>query len=168
MGLSFWRARQYGIEQDFEDADERYVDAADGPRPQAGQRLRSRPPGGVPRVQPRLARRPSPRALTRWCVARGGGAAPGSSRRRGLVPIHATTPQLACVVETERLTPVADGFVRHCDASLGEQIFHIANTQAESVVELDRVADDLGEKPIAAGAGRRARHRPTLPVATTT
>ena len=44
--LSFWRARQYGIEQDFEDADERYVDAADGPRPQAGQRLRSRPPGG--------------------------------------------------------------------------------------------------------------------------
>ena len=70
------------------------VDAADGPRPQAGQRLRSRPLGGVPRVQPRLARRPSPRALTRWCVARGGGAAPGSSCRRGLVPIHATTPRV--------------------------------------------------------------------------
>ena len=33
-------------------------------------------------VQPRLARRPPPRALTRWCVARGGGAARCAWRRR--------------------------------------------------------------------------------------
>ena len=37
--------------------------------------------GRVRRVQPRLARCP-PRALTRWCVARGGGAARCARRRR--------------------------------------------------------------------------------------
>ena len=41
-------------------------------------------------------REPSPTRHWRWCVARGGGAAPGSSRRRGLVPIHATTPISGC------------------------------------------------------------------------
>ncbi len=37
-----------------------------------------------------------------------------------------------------------------------------------TMVEPDRVADDLGWKPISAVVGRRARHRPTLPVATAT
>ena len=86
----------------------------------------------------------------------------------GVAQPTSAAPQRSCVVETERLTPVADGFVRHCDASLGEQIFHITETQAESVVEPDSVADDLGGKPISAVAGRRACHRPTLPVATAT
>ena len=86
----------------------------------------------------------------------------------GVAQPTSAAPQLSCVVKTERLTPVADGFVRHCDASLGEQIFHITKAQAESVVEPDSVADDLGWKSISAVAGRRARHRPTLPVATAT
>ena len=61
----------------------------------------------------------------------------------GVAQPASATPQLSCVVETERLTPLADGFIRNCDASLGEQIFHITETQAESVVEPDSVADDL-------------------------
>ena len=53
----------------------------------------SRPPRGLPRAQPRLARRPEPPALTRWCVARGGGAArcagwPGA-RAHGASPVRA-------------------------------------------------------------------------------
>ena len=52
--------------------------------------------------------------------------------------------------------------MRNCGASLGVQIFHIMETQAESVVEPDSVADDLEWKPISALAGRRTRHRPTL------
>ena len=48
-------------------------------------------------------------------------------------PPASAAPRLACVVETERLPPVADGFVRNGDAALGEQIFHITETQAESV-----------------------------------
>ena len=70
----------------------------------------------------------------------------------GVAQPASATLQLSCVVETERLTPVADGFVRNCDASLGEQIFHITETQAESVVESDSVADDLGWKPISGGS----------------
>ena len=54
------------------------------------------------------------------------------------------------------------------DPSLGKQIFHITETKAESVVEPDSVADDLGWKLKSAVAGRRAHHRPTLPVATAT
>ena len=51
----------------------------------------------------------------------------------GVAQPTSAAPQLSCVVETERLTPVTDGFVRNCDASLGEQIFHITATQAEAV-----------------------------------
>ena len=43
-----------------------------------------------------------------------------------------------------------------------------AHRAAESVVEPDSVADDLGWKLKSAVAGRRAHHRPTLPVATAT
>ena len=52
----------------------------------------------------------------------------------GVAQPTSAAPQLSCVVKTERLTPVADGFVRHCDASLGEQIFQwrITKAQAES------------------------------------
>ena len=57
----------------------------------------SRPPRGLPRVQPRLARRPEPRALTRWCVARGGEAprcagrrcGPGGAARHAASPVRA-------------------------------------------------------------------------------
>ena len=39
---------------------------------------------------------------------------------------------------------MADG-----DASLGEQIFDIAVTQIESIVELDGITDDIGWEPVA-------------------
>ena len=60
-------------------------------RPESGQLS-----GKLPRVQRRLARCP-PRALTRWCVARGGGAArcagrrcgPGGAARHAVSPVRA-------------------------------------------------------------------------------
>ena len=50
-----------------------------------------RRPGRVRRVQPRLARCP-PRALTRWCVARGEGAARCAGRPCRSVGRHAASP----------------------------------------------------------------------------
>ena len=53
-----------------------------------------------------------------------------------------SAPELPGVFEPERLTPLADGFIRDGDAPLGEQIFYIAEAQAEAVIEPDGVADD--------------------------
>ena len=64
----------------------------------------------------------------------------------GVAQPASSAPQHPGVVEPERLTPVADGFVPDRDAALGEQIFHISKTQAEAEIEPDRVADDLGGK----------------------
>ena len=55
-------------------------------RPESGQLSGTRP-----RVQPRLARCP-PRALTRWCVARGEGAARCAGRPCRSVGRHAASP----------------------------------------------------------------------------
>ena len=43
------------------------------------------------------------------------------------------------------------------------EIFDVSETQAESVVEPDRVADDLSREPISAIARCSAVHRRTLP-----
>ena len=63
-----------------------------------------------------------------------------------------SAPELPGVFEPERLTPLADGFVRDADAPLGEQIFYIAEAQAEAVIQPDGVADDLGGKAVSAVA----------------
>jgi hypothetical protein len=67
------------------------------------------------------------------------------------------------IFEPERQTPVPNGLVGDGDAALGQQVFCIANTQAEAVVEPDGVTDDLGRESIAVVAGRLPSHHPTLP-----
>ena len=54
------------------------------------------------------------------------------------------------VVEAKRGAPLPDRFVRHDDIALGQQVFDVAQAQGKPVVEPDRVADDLGRKPLAA------------------
>ena len=53
-------------------------------------------------------------------------------------------------------------------ASLREEIFGIAEAEAEPMVESDRVADDVGRESISVIAGRLAPHRPTLPLVAST
>ena len=51
--------------------------------------------------------------------------------------------QSACIDGAEFNTPEADGLAADSDASLSEQVFDIAMTQIESVVEPDSVANDI-------------------------
>ena len=45
-------------------------------------------------------------------------------------------------------TPKSDGFVANNDASLREQVFDITIAEVESMVEPDRVTDDVGRKSV--------------------
>ncbi len=41
------------------------------------------------------------------------------------------------VIGTEFQAPLADGFIRDCDAPLGEQVLNISEAQAEPVLQPD-------------------------------
>ncbi len=57
-----------------------------------------------------------------------------------------------------------DGLVRHCDAALGEEIFDVAETEREAVVESAGVADYRGREPVASSIARHiVRHPATVP-----
>ena len=75
----------------------------------------------------------------------------------------APAPQLPGVDRTEPLAPLPNRLVGDRYASLREEIFSIAEAEAESIVEPDRVADDVRWESISVIAGRLAPHRPTLP-----
>ena len=63
-------------------------------------------------------------------------------------PLHVggrrEAPHLAGVDRTEPLAPLPNRLVGDRHASLREEIFSIAEAEAESIVEPDRVADDVG------------------------
>jgi len=54
------------------------------------------------------------------------------------------------------------------DAPLGEEVFDISEAQRKSVVEPDRVADDLGREPVFVVARCLGIHRRSLPVSAST
>ena len=56
-----------------------------------------------------------------------------------------------------------DGLARHCDAALGEEIFDVAETEREAVVESAGVADYRGREPVASIARHIVRHPATVP-----
>ncbi len=58
------------------------------------------------------------------------------------------TLQRPLIARPERQAPAANGLVRDLDPALGKKVFNIAETQAESSVEPDRVADDLRREPV--------------------
>ena len=80
----------------------------------------------------------------------------------------APPPPLPGVDRTEPLAPLPNRLVGDRHASLCQEIFSIAEAEAESIVEPDRVADDVGWESISVIAGRRAPHRPTLPLVAST
>ena len=57
------------------------------------------------------------------------------------------------VVGAELPAPLPNAFVRHDDASFGQQILGIPEAQAVSVVQPDGVADDVGRKAMPKVAG---------------
>ena len=80
----------------------------------------------------------------------------------------ASAPQPPRVHRTEPLAPLPNRLVGDRHASLREEIFGIAEAEAESMVEPDRVADDVGRESISVIAGQLALHRPTLPLVAST
>jgi hypothetical protein len=76
-----------------------------------------------------------------------------------------SVPKPPRVGHTERLAPVPDGFVRHRDAALGEEVFDVAEAEREPVVEPDGVADDRGWEPVAGITRDIVEHLATVPVA---
>ena len=80
----------------------------------------------------------------------------------------APAPQLPGVDRTEPLAPLPNRLVGDRYASLREEIFSIAEAEAESIVEPNRVADDVRWESISVIAGRLAPHRPTLPLVAST
>jgi hypothetical protein len=66
--------------------------------------------------------------------------------------------QLPSVVGAELPAPLPHGFVRHDDASFGQQILNIPEAQAVSVVEADGVADDFRRKAMPKVAGSASVH----------
>ena len=86
-----------------------------------------------------------------------------SSRCPDVAQPALSTLEPASVCRTEREAPQPDRFVGHRDATLGQEIFDIANAHTEAVIQPDGVADDLGRKSIPMVARRVAFHRPSLP-----
>jgi hypothetical protein len=48
----------------------------------------------------------------------------------------------------ERLAPLADGFIRHDEATSEQQLFHVAVAAAEAEVQPDAMTDDRSRKPM--------------------
>ena len=56
--------------------------------------------------------------------------------------------QTTSISSTKFDTPKSDGFVANNDASLREQVFDITIAEVESMVQPDRVTDDVGRKSV--------------------
>ena len=67
-------------------------------------------------------------------------------------------PQPPRVVGAELSAPLSNGFVRHDDASVGQEIFDISEAQAIPVVDPHGVADDVRRKAMPRVAGSTSCH----------
>ena len=80
----------------------------------------------------------------------------------------ASAPERASVARTERQAPLTDRLVGDRDAPLDQQVFDIPETQSESVIEPNGVADDRRRETITVVARGLTGHSPTLPLALST
>jgi len=78
---------------------------------------------------------------------------------------HATpaAPQPTSVVESERPTPLANRLIRHGAPAFGKEILEARETQAETVIEPDGMADNLGRKAMPQVAGSASVHPGIVP-----
>ena len=77
----------------------------------------------------------------------------------GVTLAAAPGPQAPAVFEPERRTPLPDRLVGDGVPALGQQILDVAETEAEPVVQPDRVTDDVRRESVSS----LARHAVTLP-----
>jgi hypothetical protein len=79
---------------------------------------------------------------------------------------EATLPplQFPGVVTTKLLTPMSNRFVGNNDASLCQQIFDVTETQAETMIKPDGMADDFRGEPMAVIARTTGFHPVSLAV----
>ena len=63
-----------------------------------------------------------------------------------------------CIVRTKFPAPSSNGFVRHSNAALGQKIFHIAEAQAEAMIDPNSVADDFRREAVSAVTRPGALH----------
>ena len=73
------------------------------------------------------------------------------------------SPQSPRVIGAELPAPLPNGFVRHDDASLGEEILDIPEAQAVSVIQPDGVADNFRRKAMPKVAGSSSVHPGIVP-----
>ena len=79
--------------------------------------------------------------------------------------LGAAATELICILLAKLATPFTDGFIGHDHAAFQQQLFDIAEAQAEPEVELHGVADDLDREVVILifrGSGRGV-HAATLP-----
>ena len=75
--------------------------------------------------------------------------------------LTAPAPERLSVARTERRAPLANRIVGNGNARLG-QVFDIPEAERESVIQSNRVADDLRRESAAVIARRLASHSPTV------
>lgn len=56
--------------------------------------------------------------------------------------------QLSSIVRTELLTPMSNGFIGNYDSAFGEKILDISETQAETMIDPDGMANDFDRKTV--------------------
>jgi hypothetical protein len=72
------------------------------------------------------------------------------------------TPEVPSVVESELLTPLTYGFVGDNDSPFCQELLNISEAQTESMIQPDRVTDDLGRKPVSVVATHFGSHQRSL------
>jgi hypothetical protein len=66
----------------------------------------------------------------------------------GVAEATLTLLQISGIARTELLTPDSNRFIRDDDSAFGEKIFDISETQAETIVNPDHIADDFRREPM--------------------
>lgn len=72
--------------------------------------------------------------------------------------------QFLSVVEAELLTPMANGFIRNDDASVGQKIFDIAKAQTETMIKPDGMPNDFRREAMTMVARATGFHAASLAV----
>jgi hypothetical protein len=73
-----------------------------------------------------------------------------------------STPKVPSVIESELLTPLPNGLVGDDDSAFCHEVLDVSEAQTESVIQPNRVTDDLGRKPVSVITTHAAVHHQSL------
>jgi hypothetical protein len=77
-------------------------------------------------------------------------------------PSTLPTSEVPSVVGPELLAPLPDGLVREDDSAFREEVLDVSKAQTESVIQPNRVTDDMGRKPVPMVTTHVAVHHQSL------